>query len=683
MIAYSFGDAAAAQLQAPTYAINRGNPFFVEEMLRFLVENNAVRWVRDHWEVLDTNRVGIPESVKLLVQERVTRLGEEVVATLQQAAVLGEEFSFAALSHMAVRPEEQLVAILDQAMSAGLLVDRTVSPTEERYWFWEDHIQEVLYQIIPAARRRRYHLQAGQALNALYPYRLEELAYHFTHGSDVTQGATFSHQAGDRAASLFNWNRAIPLYQDALDLWDELWGHLGERAAVAEKLGDACYKSGIEAQRAEGYLQQALSFYEELGNHYKVAIIRSQLGREQMHGGNLAVQDLSRALENLRQAKTIFDSEPEGIPCGMVYCGLALTHLDRLELTDAMSWARQAIELGERLNSPAVVANACAPLGSALSGSSIGQAREALERGWQTSLQHKLGFQADLSRASGSRVLGVVLKDPDSGLEWVGRGIDYHTTHSLFDIPVNLVALHSLKGEFDEASRILGELQTRLRGLGQPIFGLWPDELGMLWIRKGEWNHAEAQLSEALDWSVKSENRSVESSTAQKLGEVYLALQQYAQAERHLLHALDLVRGSVSVVGELALLPHICEHFLRTGGVQGASKQMSQAQEIVGGSTDWGALGGDFLLAEGLVSAALGRRNDAEVAFQSAVEIYQEYHLPWDEPRVYYEWANALMGEEYKVTLDGHPQALLKRALSLWEPMGASPYAEQCRARLG
>ncbi len=101
---------------------NGGNPFFVEEMLRFLVENHAVRWVRDHWEVLDATRVGIPESVKLLVQERVGRLGEEAVAVLQQAAVLGEEFSFAALLHVAGRTEEQLVRILDQAMSAGLLV---------------------------------------------------------------------------------------------------------------------------------------------------------------------------------------------------------------------------------------------------------------------------------------------------------------------------------------------------------------------------------------------------------------------------------------------------------------------------------------------------------------------------------------------------------------------------------
>ena len=84
IIAHAFGESAAAQLQASTFEINKGNPFFVEEMVRYMVENSAVRWVQDRWEVLDTTRVGIPESVKRLVQERVARLGEEVVAMLQQ-----------------------------------------------------------------------------------------------------------------------------------------------------------------------------------------------------------------------------------------------------------------------------------------------------------------------------------------------------------------------------------------------------------------------------------------------------------------------------------------------------------------------------------------------------------------------------------------------------------------------
>ncbi|MCZ6614372.1 MAG: AAA family ATPase, partial [Chloroflexi bacterium] len=435
MIAYAFGDTAAAQLQAPTYAINRGNPFFVEEMIRYLIENKAVRRVQDRWEVLEVTRVGIPESVKLLVQERVARLGEGVVTMLQQAAVLGQEFSFAAISLMADRPEDQLVEMHDQAMAAGLLVDRTLSATEEQYSFREDHVREALYQSIPATRRRRYHMQAGHALNTLYPHRLEELAYHFTHGSDATMGATYSYQAAEINNSLFNWGRAVPLYQDALDLWEEIGGHLDERAAAAESVGNACYKSGVKVQHAVGYFQQALSFYQELGNHHKAATIHSQLGREHMHSANLAVQDLAVALEHFHLAKNILDMESEGIPHGLVYCGVALAHLDRLDLTDAVSWSRRALELGEQIGSPAVVANACAPLGSAMVHSAIAPAREALERGWETSLENRLGFQADLSRACGARVLGVALKDPRAGLDWVGRGSDYQTTYSLFDIP--------------------------------------------------------------------------------------------------------------------------------------------------------------------------------------------------------------------------------------------------------
>ena len=462
-----------------------------------------------------------------------------------------------------------------------------------------------------AVSRRRYHLQAGQALHALYPYLLEELAYHFTHGSDVARGATFSHQAAERSSSLFNWNRAFPLYQDALDLWKELGGHLEKRAAIAEKLGDAFYKSGIEAQRAVGYLQQALRFNEELDNHHKVATIHSQLGREYMHSGNLAVQDIAQALEQFQVAKNILDLESEDVPHGMVYCGLALAHLDHLDLKEAASWAGRAVELGERLDAPAVVANACAPLGSVLARSAIAPASEALERVWRTSFDHKLGFQADLNRAFGARAMGVALKDPQAGLSWVDRGPDYHKTYSLFDIPSHLVALHALNGELGEDGRILGELQSRLRELGQHTFGLWPDELGLLWIRQGEWDHAEAQLSEAFDWAVKSGNHVVEAATAEKLGQVYLALQQHDQAERYPLHALDSIRGSSSVVCELALLPHLCELYLRTGRLEMAGQHLTQAQNIARGLTDYGGLKGDLRLAEGLVFAALGNWGDA------------------------------------------------------------------------
>lgn len=651
MIAHAFGEAAAATLQAPVYAVNKGNPFSLEEVLQYLVENNAVRKVDDHWEVLDNTRVGIPESVKHLLHERAARLGEDVNAALQQAAVMGMEFSFAALAAMSDQTEEQIVESLDQGMAAGFLIDLTGAATEERYSFKEDHIREVLYENILAARRRRYHLRAGQVLNELYPHRLDELAYHFTHGSDIDKGATFSYRAAERESSLFNWTRAIPLYQDALDLWDESGGHLEERAAVAEKLGDASYKFGIEASRARGFLRQALQFNQELGDQHKVATVHSQLGREYLHSGNLSIQDLDLAMEHFNLAKDVFDSEDDGVPQGMVYCGLAMASQDRLELTDAIHWASRG--------------------------------RNSLERAWETAHENGLGFQADLSRALAARALGVALKNPTAGFAWIDREPDYRTTYSLFDIPSHSVALHALRGDFEEASLVLEELQNSLRALHQPVFGLWPDELAMLRIRRGTLDTAEARLLEAVDWAGNAKNRFAEATAMQKLGEVYLAWTQWDKAVPYLEQASEIYKESGSTVSQLGLLSHICEGYIRTGQPEKASAHLAQTMRITRDLDAWEGLQGDLFLGQGMVGAASGRWADADTAFASAIGTYKEYGLPWDEAKVYYEWASGIQDDGGN---SGHPAVkateLFGKALSIWEPMGADSFAELCRAKL-
>ena len=666
MIAEVFGTEVAAQLQVDTYEKSHGNPFLMEEMLPYLIENDAVHWTRDHWEVLDSTRMGTPESVKLLVIERVSRLGDESARQLQQASVLGREFSFATLFQMSDESEDMLVATLERAVASGLLVDRTLAATPELYQFSKNHIHEALYESIPTPRRRRYHLRAGKAIRSEYPDRLGELAYHFTHGNDRELGASFSYQAAEKASSLFSWNRAIPLYQDALDLWEELGGHLEQRAAAAENLGNACYKSGIEAHHAFAYLQQASGFYEELDNHHKVAVVQSQLGRERMHGGNLALQDQDQALKHFRRATELLAPEPEGMPLGLVYCGLAMAHLYRLEPGEAMASGSKASELGQRLSFPAVVANALAPSGSTVSLSDPSRGRQTLELAWQTSVQNKLGFQADLTRACGARFLGVALKDPRSGLDWVQRGPAYDTTYSLFDISAHLVALHTLDGEFEKAGRVLG----------QPVFGLWPDEPGMLWIRRGQWDHAEAQLSQAVEWAGKSEYRLAEASASQKLGELYLMSDRIAGAERYLTRALELAVESASTVSEIGLALPLCELYLGTNRRDQADACLARVRKMMGTADRWGALSGDVSLAGALVAGGHGRWEEGDLAFEEAVRIYRDYALPWDEAYGCLKWANALRSRNEGKPLVDRADSLLMRARSLWDAIGAGQFAE-------
>ena len=166
----------------------------------------------------------------------------------------------------------------------------------------------------------------------------------------------------------------------------------------------------------------------------------------------------------------------------------------------------------------------------------------------------------------------------------------------------------------------------------------------IFWIRIGAWDHAEAQLSDALEWSVESNNRLMEASISQKLGEVYLALNRYSDSERYLLRSLKLISGSGSIVGELALVPSLCELYRRTSRHTKAKETLIQAQKTMGEAADWGALHGDLRLEEALVSAALGSWEDGEEFFQTAVQAYREFDLPWDKARAYYEWGPCVDG---------------------------------------
>jgi len=76
---------------------------------------------------------------------------------------------------------------------------------------------------------------------------------------------------------------------------------------------------------------------------------------------------------------------------------------------------------------------------------------------------------------------------------------------------------------------------------------------------------------------------------------------------------------------------------------------------------------GDLRLAEGLVLVASGNWGDVEVVFQQAIQVYQEFLLPWDEAKVCYEWAVGLIGKGRDGARDAPAQALLGRALSLWD----------------
>lgn len=159
-----------------------GNPYFITEMLRHLLESGLVHEDGDgHWEVsADLYEKGLPGSIREVVGQRVDRLGDEMRRALSLASVIGEEFELPVLARVAELDEDHLLDLVDEAVQAGLIVE--VEGAVERYRFAHALTQRTLYRDLGSARRTRAHRKVGEALAELFgdsDERSEDVVRHF------------------------------------------------------------------------------------------------------------------------------------------------------------------------------------------------------------------------------------------------------------------------------------------------------------------------------------------------------------------------------------------------------------------------------------------------------------------------------------------------------------------------
>src|SRR5215470_13578296 len=155
-----------------------GNPFFLEEVVKALIEQGQIYRGAGEWQRRDVRELTIPQSVKAAIGRRLSRLSPETVEVLHTAAAIGKIFEFAELAAVASGGEDKLLDALDEASAAQL-----VRPDRgEAFAFTHDKIREVLHEELNPIRQRRLHQRVGESLEKLYADSLddhvEDLAYH-------------------------------------------------------------------------------------------------------------------------------------------------------------------------------------------------------------------------------------------------------------------------------------------------------------------------------------------------------------------------------------------------------------------------------------------------------------------------------------------------------------------------
>lgn len=249
-------DEPGVALAHALYRETDGNPFFVTEVLRHLVETGALyrddatgRWASD----LTLEELRLPDSVREVVGARVARLGPQASGILSTAAVIGRDFDLELLSRAAEVDEDDVLDLLEAAAASALV--REPTSVSGRFSFTHALIQRTLYQDLSATRRARLHERVAEALEDLTAGRtgdrIGELAHHWARAvrpADTTKAVDYAAAAGEAALAALAPAEAIRWYTQAL----ELLGTDGDphrRAEILVGLGQAQQDDGHPEHR--------------------------------------------------------------------------------------------------------------------------------------------------------------------------------------------------------------------------------------------------------------------------------------------------------------------------------------------------------------------------------------------------------------------------------------------------
>ncbi len=407
LLASLFGQATVSpEFAQVVHRETEGNPFFIEEVVKALIEQGQIYRAGDGWDRREVRELAIPQSVKAAIGRRLDRLSPECAETLHTAAAVGKAFAFEELAASSTATEDALLDALDEACVAQLLQSRGA----EGFVFTHDKIREVLIEEVNPIRRRRMHQRIGEGLEKLYgteaAAHADKLTFHFTESGDLERGLRHGMEAGRQAERLFALDEALGYYERARECAEGLERPAGlfaaergmagvharrgsvakavahferalglapssaERAAIKVGIGEIYARVG-DARGLE-FLNQALVELDRTTQVSDLALTLALVGRYHHYWGHHAL-----AIEELEKARALAEPVDDSGTLEKVYSYLAgaYQHLARYDDSDA--WARRAIALGERKHDPLAVAVGYEFL--AENAASRGHAAEALE----------------------------------------------------------------------------------------------------------------------------------------------------------------------------------------------------------------------------------------------------------------------------------------------------------------
>ena len=340
------GSASLAGLAARLHERTGGNPFFIEEAVRGLVEAGILMGSEGAYRLLrPVEQVSVPPTVQAVLAARIDRLGERGKEVLQTAAVIGRQFSEPVLARVIELPAPALAAALQKLAAAEFVYEVALFPHAE-YAFKHPLTQEVAYRSQLAERRARVHAAAARALAELHPDQLDEhaalLAYHWEAAGEALEAARWYRRAAEwigtknSAEAARKWEQVRTLAAKVPDLAEADVLGLVARAQLLN-LGS---RLGASAEVAAAVFEEGRALANRTGDLKSLAMLLCGYSQVKDMQGE-PDQALRHAMEALGLAEQTGD---RGLKL-VVHQALAASHAESGRLREALRFAEQGLDL--------------------------------------------------------------------------------------------------------------------------------------------------------------------------------------------------------------------------------------------------------------------------------------------------------------------------------------------------
>jgi len=540
----------AKRLATRLHREGEGNPYFIAEMIRGLVEEGIIALQEDNSyrltlspEEVTRTKLPLPSNIREALRERVEPLSEDARRIASMLALCRQETSIEMLLEALGETEEDLLDILEELLDAGVVRQRVVG-AEELYELAKPRLKDILTDDIPARDRTRMHRKIGGAMEYLFRHRLSivyaSLGYHFELGNVPAKAYPYLIRAAEKLCDRSFMPEALELIESAQELekeareymvLDEADRRLTEllllRGRVLDHMGEydkcnSCFEKADAIARvvADPSLQSRTA--EALGNYYRrfgrlqeasthlseALLLADQVGDPKLRVAPLyglgsqywAMGNLEEARHHYLNSLTVAGSIDDDRHLGLGYAGLGLVAICKGKSTEARKYLEQSAQICEKVG---MLGNLSTVRVNLVELSHFtGNLRKGLQLSEKT-IQNAREVQHPLGIALGLRYRAMILTDIgrfhdalENAKEAAAIANKVHDNEEEIGAKVAVARIHLAKEEWQECVDSLADIDQLLRdGDLEGYAGVVEGWRARAYAKLGDMNAAKQHLS--------------------------------------------------------------------------------------------------------------------------------------------------------------------------------------------